>query len=225
MNGLPSSHLKGVAVISPTDAWAVGDGIQHWDGSHWKIVPDAVFDRSDSDTFFGVAAIAANDVWAVGGQPPQGCGDTQPALIEHWDGARWSRIPNTPDGLLNSVSAVSGTDIWAVGTKFSDTPLIMHWNGKQWSVVPFTTRGVSLISVSVRATDDVWAVGSRYDATNQVAIQHWDGHTWTAAQAAGPGLNQNVLTGVCAISASEAWAVGSYSDYEAEQALIMRFIA
>jgi hypothetical protein len=24
--------LSAVAVISPTDAWAVGDGIQHWDG-------------------------------------------------------------------------------------------------------------------------------------------------------------------------------------------------
>jgi hypothetical protein len=227
VNGLPSSHLNGVAVISPTNAWAVGDGIQHWDGSHWKNVPDAVFNGSDSVTFFGVAAVAANDVWAVGGQPPQGCGDTQPALIEHWDGAHWSKVPNTPFGLLTSVSAVSSADIWAVGTKFGDTPLIMHWNGKQWSVVPFTTRGVSLVSVTARATDDVWAVGSRYDpTTNQVSIQHWDGHAWTAAQAAGPGLNANVLTSVCAVSASEAWAVGNYSQvYGWQQSLIMRYIA
>jgi hypothetical protein len=226
-NGAPSSRLNGVAAISPGDAWAVGDGIQHWDGSHWKMVPGAVFPGSDADTFFGVAAIAANDVWAVGGQPPQGCGDTQPALIEHWNGSTWSVIPNTPDGVLYSISALSSTEIWAVGTKFGDTPLILHWNGKQWSVAPFTTRGVSLTGVTARATNDVWAVGSRFDSTaNQVSIQHWDGHTWTAAQAAGPGLNANALSGVCAISATEAWAVGYYSqEYGAQQGLIMRYIA
>ena len=218
--------LYGVAALTSRDAWAVGNGIQHWDGSDWKAVPGATFDGSNFDTFFGVAAIAANDVWAVGGQPPQGCGDTQPALIEHWNGARWSVIPNTPLGVLHGVSVVSSTDVWAVGDAYG-RPLIMHWDGKSWTAIASTTTGMSLIGVSARATDDVWAVGFRYGQnTQQIAIQHWDGRVWTTAQATGPGLNGNMLSGVVAISAGEAWAVGSYGhSYGAQQSLIMRYIA
>jgi hypothetical protein len=217
--------LYGVAALTSRDAWAVGDGIQHWDGARWQAVPGATFDRSNYDRFFGVAAVASNDVWAVGGQPFQGCGTDQPALIEHWDGARWSVIPNTPAGILFSVSAVNSADIWAVGTS-----LVMHWDGKQWSVVASTSSGVNLNGVSARASNDVWAVGSRYDQNiQQIVIQHWDGHAWTASQATGPGLIGNALQGVVAISASEAWAVGSYSHYftyyTAQQSLIMRYIA
>ncbi len=220
VNAQDSSAFNGVAAISPTDAWAVGDGIQHWDGSRWKSVVSPNF-----GTLFAVAAVASNDVWAVGGTPPQGCGDTAPALIEHWNGASWSVIPNTPLGLLYGVATVNSKDVWAVGNAFG-TPLVMHWDGKQWSVVKNTFNGAYLSSVSARATDDVWTVGFRYDQNDaQVAILHWDGHTWTAAQATGPGLNGNTLAGVCAVSASEAWAVGSYSDYGAQQALIMRYIA
>jgi hypothetical protein len=102
----------------------------------------------------------------------------------------------------------------------------MHWDGKQWSVVKVTLSEAYLSGVSARATDDVWAVGFRYDQNGaQVAILHWDGHTWTAAPAAGPGLNGNTLAGVCAVATNEAWAVGSYSDYAAQQSLIMRYIA
>ncbi len=139
---------------------------------------------------------------------------------------QWSVIPNTPDGILYGVSAVSGTDVWTVGDAYG-RPLIMHWDGKKWTTIASTATGVSLSSVSARATDDVWAVGSRYDQNSQqVAIQHWDGHAWSVAQATGPGLNGNALSGVCAVSASEAWAVGDYSHaYGAHQALIMRYIA
>jgi hypothetical protein len=220
LNGVPSSHLYGVAAITPTDVWAVGDGIQHWDGSHWKTVIAPSYGM-----FFGVAAVASNDIWAVGGTPPQGCGDTAPALIEHWNGASWSVIPNTPTGLLSGVAVVNSKDVWAVGNAFG-TPLVMHWDGKHWSVVKTTTSGAYLSSVSAHATDDIWAVGFRYDHNiAQVAILHWDGHTWTAAQATGPGLNGNALAGVCAVSGNEAWAVGAYSDDAVQQTLIMRYVA
>jgi hypothetical protein len=218
--------LYGVATLTSHDAWAVGNGIQHWDGSKWKAVLGATFPGSNYDTLFGVAAVAANDVWAVGGQPPQGCGDTEPALIQHWNGKQWSVIPNTPDGILYGVSAVSSADVWAVGDAYGK-PLIMHWDGKSWKTTASSATGTRLSSVAARATDDVWAVGFRYDQTlQQIVIQHWNGRAWTTAQATGPGLNGNMLNGVVAVSAGEAWAVGSYWHYfEAQQALIMRYIA
>ena len=84
----------------------------------------------------------------------------------------------------------------------------------------------NLSSVSARATDDVWAVGFRYDQNAaQVAIQHWDGHTWTAAQATGPGLNGNMLAGVCRCLGGRGMGRRIDSDYGAQQSLIMRYIA
>jgi hypothetical protein len=213
--------LYGVATLTSRDAWAVGSGIQHWNGSNWKAIAS-----SNYGTFFGVAAVATNDVWAVGGQPPQGCGDTEPALIQHWNGKQWSVIPNTPDGILYGVSAVSSVDVWAVGDAYGK-PLIMHWDGKSWTTIASSATGIRLSGVSARATNDVWAVGFRYDQTvQQIVIQHWDGRAWTSTQTAGPGLSGNMLNGVVAVSAGEAWAVGAYGhDYEAQQALIMRYIA
>jgi hypothetical protein len=209
--------FTGVSAAAANDVRAVGSGVRNGGGG---------CAGSNYGALFGVAAVATNDVWAVAGQPPQGCGDTEPALIQHWSGKQWSVIPNTPDGILYGVSAVSGTDVWAVGDKCG-APLIMHGDGKNWKTITSSATGTRLSSVAARTTDDVWAVGFRYDQTlQQIVIQHWDGHAWTAAQAAGPGLNQNALAGVCAISATEAWAIGYYSHaYGSQQSLIMRYIA
>ena len=103
---------------------------------------------------------------------------------------------------------------------------------KGWNAVtspPFGSEG-NLTAVAALSASDAWAVGGQPPQgcgdTEPALIQHWDGHAWTAAQAAGPGLNQNALAGVCAISATEAWAVGYYSHaYGSQQSLIMRYIA
>jgi hypothetical protein len=121
---------------------------------------------------------------------------------------------------------VSSADVWAVGDAYG-RPLVTQWDGKNWNTSASSATGTSLSGISARASDDVWAVGFHYDQNPaQVAILHRDGHAWTAAQATGPGFDQNALAGVCAISAGEAWAVGYYSHpYGPQQALIMRYIA
>ncbi len=43
--------------------------------------------------------------------------------------------PTISGASLNAVSAVSPTDIWAVGSQ-SSGPLIENFNGTSWSVVP-----------------------------------------------------------------------------------------
>jgi hypothetical protein len=81
--------LLGAGASSASDAWAVGadwvfvDGphnvIAHWNGKAWKLVPSPILDGQ----LFAVTARSATDAWAVGS------GDTG-AIIEHWNGARWS---------------------------------------------------------------------------------------------------------------------------------------
>jgi hypothetical protein len=54
------------------------------------------------------------------------------ALIEHWNGTQWCRVPipepGTSDG-LTGVATVSATDAWAVGSYGTFKTLILHWDG------------------------------------------------------------------------------------------------
>src|SRR5258706_14456877 len=93
--GTSTNFLNGVAAISSTDVWAVGaygngNGgltlVEHWNGTHWKVVASPNVNNSLSDSLSGVAAIASNDVWAVGAIS----GNNIQALTEHWSGGSCS---------------------------------------------------------------------------------------------------------------------------------------
>lgn len=130
----------------------------------------------------GVAAISASDVWAVGFY--NNSNDVGRTLTEHWNGIRWSiaRSPNTGfyTNDLEAVSAISSTDVWAVG--YDDTEsgqaqrLIEHWNGNNWSIVPNPGQMGGLFGVTAVAANDVWAVGS---AALGDGIEHWNGTQWS----------------------------------------------
>ena len=57
-----NSWLFGVAAIAPDDVWAVGFGIEHWDGRRWTHIK--LF--GEADDLFDIAAVSATDIWAVG---------------------------------------------------------------------------------------------------------------------------------------------------------------
>jgi hypothetical protein len=131
-------------------------------------------------------------------------------------GQHGHRIVNTPQGLLQSVSADSATDVWAVGAYGAST-LIMHYDGTSWSVVPvpavFKPQTPDLFGVAARAANDVWAVGSEYTQQGQrPIILHWNGTAWSQATVSGPGVVTNVLNGVAAVGPATVWAVGYYGD-------------
>src|SRR5229473_1076340 len=142
-----TGNLSAVAATSSSDVWAVGDivststgaaqtFIEHFDGKRWAVVPspDA---STQSNLLDGVTAISATDAWAVGDfLNASGVFQT---LTEHWDGTSWSIVtspagPGLQNGLLG-VTAVSSSDVWAVGDSGSGT-LIEQWDGTSWTVVP-----------------------------------------------------------------------------------------
>lgn len=223
--------LNGVAALSPNNAWAVGDGsyIEHWDGTKWSEVAHPAATQAmqvDQMSLFSIAAVSASDIYAVGGIAPHNCGGLMPALIEHWDGKAWTAIPNTPQGVLFSVSADAANDVWAVGLS-----LIMHWDGKTWSTVPNTAVGGQarplLKAVAARSASDVWVGGDSYPGALPL-VEHWDGKTWSLATVPGPGRARNEVFGVTALPNGEVWAVGSYAQLKwggagATQALIVHY--
>ncbi len=176
-NGFPSSsfdRLLAVAALNPANVWVLGvigrhpqPVIVHWNGTTWSLVPQPAhgFDAE----LFGITAISASNIWAVGGQ-----GVTD-ALTEHWNGARWSIVSNPAVGgtngnnLLQSVTALGPSDIWAVGqTRRSGSalsPLTEHWDGRQWTVVPSPGTQAILSSVSGLAGGPLFAVGQQNNSS------------------------------------------------------------
>jgi hypothetical protein len=141
-------------------------------------------------------------------------------LVEHWDGTAWrvAVTVNAP-GEIAGIGERSASDVWAVGRTGDNTqaiPLILHWDGVSWtqSVIPSLandTGFAELTAVAARTKADAWAVGRiRTTAGDRTLILHWDGTAWTRVPSpdlSGTGIH-DWLTGVTAVSASEAWAVG-----------------
>jgi hypothetical protein len=201
------SFLLGVTAVASNDVWAVGAQpgsnslIEHWDGTSWSVVPSP---QSTGSILKGVSADSANDVWAVGAN---GAG-----LVEHWNGQTWSVVPspsgdgnpnNAGTGSLNAVTALSPTNVWAVGTRPGPPPTdiepaIEHWDGTSWVfVAPAINagRGVGIAAVSA---DNIWAIIGG-------GAEQWNGTSW--GKIANPkGVNQ--LDAVTALSDGTVVAVG-----------------
>jgi hypothetical protein len=226
--GAFGSLLSGVTEISPTNVWAVGSSnassgsktlALHWNGARWAQVPTP---NSGISTLSGVSAVSANDIWAVGSGGTQ---TRETTLVLHWDGRMWTQVPSpTPPGqvvALFSVSAVSATDVWAVGrdltSKLGKT-LVLHWDGKAWTQVPSPSPGVSdnqLFAVHMTSATDGWAVGfgGNSQGAGVTLVLHWNGTAWTQVPSPTPGLRSGggLLTGVSALTGSDAWASGFYN--------------
>jgi hypothetical protein len=168
--GHPGSELIGLAVVSPTDVWAVGNAgdstlVEHWDGSSWKIVPSPD-GPSGPSMLTSVAAASKNDVWAVGSS-----GDE--TLVEHWNGSAWSVVPSPNGDLdeseLRGVAALSGRKAWAVGSSYdsisgSGPAISLRWDGTAWTRVATPSPDPDYDSLgaiaAVPSTHVVWAVGN-----------------------------------------------------------------
>jgi hypothetical protein len=153
--------------------------IEHWNGAAWKFIETAG-NPSENTKLNGVYAITDRNVWVVGSLSKSP--GTSIALIEHWDGRKWTTVAHNIKGnsSLSSVYAISANDIWAVGTVDSKA-LIIHWDGKEWTTFQnaYSTAESFLTSVSAHASYDVWAVG--YSGKYTIS-QHWDGKKWIAIQ-------------------------------------------
>src|SRR5579863_3870073 len=65
--------------------------------------------------------------------------------------------------------------------------------------------GTVLIDVACPTTTDCWGVG--VGTSNQAAIEHYNGSTWSSTSSPNPGTTDE-LTGVACAGAADCWAVG-----------------
>ena len=127
--------------------------------------------------------------------------------------------PTVTGADLSAVSAVSPTDIWAVGSD-STGPLIENFNGTSWSVVAApAVSGGTLTGVSALSKNDVWAVGS---ANGSPLVEFFNGTSWSV-QASPTISGGGTLNAVTAISPTDVWAVGNTGTSEGRGQLIENF--
>ena len=166
-----------------------------------------------TNTLLSVSADASNDVWAVGTE-----------TLLHFNGTTWTEVPS-PLLHANSVTALSPTNAWAVGTVtvFADhrqhtKPAIEHWDGTSWSIVsspnpnPAPTKDTALHGIAAVSADDIWAVGAGNFSTvsgTATLIEHWYGTSWTIVSSPDPGTATNALFAVTALSDGTVVAVGN----------------
>ena len=153
-----SAFGEAVTVLSPADAWAVGEnGLRtatlsaHWNGHAWSFVPTPFpQDGKDPQNFLtGVSGTSPGNVWASGYEGNVNQQNFNLPYVLHWNGTAWSltETPNlgTEGSLLAGVTALSPTDVWAAGqTGESDGALLTlteHFNGQSWSAEPSLDPG------------------------------------------------------------------------------------
>lgn len=130
--------------------------------------------------------------------------------------------PGASGADLVSVAAISAADAWAVGyadvgtTTFLGAPLAEHFDGTRWSIVRTAAvpagDDVRLAAVAFSGASDGWAVGTDANPATGTAtsiIEHFNGTAWTRLPSPAGEPFRARLAAVAAVSATDAWAVGS----------------
>ncbi|MEV7095312.1 hypothetical protein AB0M80_20970 [Amycolatopsis sp. NPDC051045] len=147
--------------------------------------------------------------------------------------AGWEAVPvqSGPANLV-AMTAPSAHDVWAAGfgirqevvdgrPAITFAPQVQHWNGTKWSAVPTPPLGADVVGrfqAIAAAGGRVWAVGDAWEqrgGRHRSLIEQGNGLTWSRVPADDVADADQTLFGVTAVSATDAWAVGSaaYADH------------
>jgi hypothetical protein len=145
---------------------------------------------------------------------------------------------------LVGAASLSPSNAWAVGESGVAPPpgpdqgLVLHWTGSNWrrqanpTMSASRTAFTSLDGVTATSPSNAWAVGHTFNWTfsrmnpfshtaERTVILRWDGTSWQRQATPDLGPHDNVLRGVAATSATDAWAVGYHNGRRGSQPLIL----
>jgi hypothetical protein len=231
---ISGASAEGVADISPSDAYAIGDSaatavgsLAHWNGAAWSPVTLPLPANANSNTTLNaISADGSGDVWIVGTFLDSATEQNE-TFSEHFNGTTWTVVPMPPVNnsninaffQFNGIKANSPSDVWAVGDSgVVDVPgsqtLIEHFNGTAWSTVPSPSPGsINFLSgvTTSNGANNVWAVGADTPAGTsgrQTLTLNWNGTAWHVVASPNPGSTDGVGAVATNPSAAIVWAVG-----------------
>jgi hypothetical protein len=152
--------LNAVLDFSPANAWAFADfSVLHWNGTAWSVVSGALPELA-------VSADSPDDIWGV----------DKDGVVNHYNGTSWSSYTlSTVSGTdIDSVVALSPTDVWAGGTNGTG-PLLEHFNGTSWQVMTTPSRfsGSGVLAMTARSDSDVWIFSESDPLTEPLLLANW----------------------------------------------------
>jgi hypothetical protein len=239
----------GVADISPSGAYAIGDSaatavgsLAHWNGRAWSPVTLPLPRNANSNTTLNaISARGPGDVWIVGTFLDSANGHNE-TFSEHFNGTAWNVVPMPPVKSpninaffhFNGIKANSPSDVWVVGERgVIDVPdsqktLIEHFNGTAWSIVPSPSPGsidaLSGVTTS-NASNNVWAVGGDVRAgtsAGRTLTLNWNGTAWRVATSPNTGSTDGVGAVATKPGAAIVWAVGESGPPGSFNPLVLR---
>jgi len=193
--GLSDCFLDATAVAAsaPGNAWLAGNvaqpnNTQHllaqWNGTSWTLATAPCLEGTakatcdpegtDLNELTGLTVLSPTDAWASGSEGNVNDENFHIPYVLHWNGTSWSltRTPNRggEGSLLNAITAVSATDIWAVGQtqqlNGAIQTLTEQFTGTTWAIVTSPNPGRtpaddSLDAVASAGSGQVFAAGAR----------------------------------------------------------------
>ncbi|HEY1388163.1 MAG TPA: hypothetical protein VGF38_06425, partial [Ktedonobacterales bacterium] len=155
--------ITAIKMLSPTDGWAIGNRVYHYNGISWREVSLPV-----ATQFNAIAAVSPTDIWIAGDGMWSGAPDGNVTIL-HYDGSAWTRqaTPRLSDYFsIASLSMVSPNEGWAVGSAMVDgskgyyppTGAILHYVNGAWRMRK-TLPGIELRTVSMGSATDGWTGG------------------------------------------------------------------
>lgn len=204
-----AGNLRGLAAVSPSQVWAVGDG---HDGLPYLARGDqSGFDRvrpqglRAGDWLGGIDAKPGRVV-AVGSRERNG-------LIITGQGSSWTVQETKEKGALYAVDG--GFAVGDTGTQ----PLVVHQSGGSWKAMPLPSiRGGYLRDVQVDNSKRAIAVGGVYHGPGDIAplVLVWNGKRWRELRVRGEAR----LYGVTGDGKGRFWITGYDPSRPAEPYLL-----
>jgi hypothetical protein len=164
------AYLTAVAGSAPGNVWVFGylNGKNgpapfalRWNGS-WS--RRGTWD-SEAGLINDAVALSPYDIWAFG-----------PGPVQHYNGTHWKTL-SLPFSLV-AASAISATDMWAIG-QGSGGPILAHFAGGRWSTRPVPAKASSftnLNSVLALPHGKVWVTGEAIaSSSSALALQFTNG--------------------------------------------------
>jgi hypothetical protein len=147
---LPSGLTGSIAAASApaaNDVWAVGGlsgFVLRYNGSTWSVARRWKHPLEPT----GVVAFSPTDVWVFGNPG-----------IWHLHGRTWTKVTGLA-GSIQSASALSPRDIWAVGGSAS---ILLRYNGRSWSRVKSKAlTGLPFGDLLAVSPGDVWVEAGQF---------------------------------------------------------------
>ncbi len=168
-----TGYLAAASAPAVNDIWAVSTQtgyLLYFNGSSWSVAK--TFTAGLAVT--GVTAFSPTDVWVFG---TTGFG---PGLgTWHLHGSTWTQVTGL-GGSITTASALSASDIWAIGSAVNPQDAIVRFQGSGWKqVTSAVLTGAQFNNILALSPTNVWVSGVKA-GTSTPLLAHLHGTTWTA---------------------------------------------